>query len=151
MKYLVGIIFLILSPAIFNVLGLEETEFQQTKNRRGGSSSSKLLAFPRIGRRDPSMPNNLLNSEAENTAAVAIDLFYPDLTEEYGDYPKAEYKRASLRAFPRIGRSDAEIRKWTRLLALQQALDKRAGPSATTGVWFGPRLGKRSTAGDSYE
>uniref|UniRef100_A0A1A9WYZ5 Cardio acceleratory peptide 2b n=1 Tax=Glossina brevipalpis TaxID=37001 RepID=A0A1A9WYZ5_9MUSC len=151
MKYIAGITFLILSSIVFNVLGLEETEFQQTKNRRGASSSSKLLAFPRIGRRDPSMPNNLFNSEAENTAAIAVDLFYPDLSEEYGEYPKAEVKRASLRAFPRIGRTDAEIRKWTRLLALQQAFDKRAGPSATTGVWFGPRLGKRSASNDSYE
>lgn len=48
-------------------------------------------------------------------------------------------KRAGLIAQPRIGRSDAEIRKWARFLAMQQTF-----PSATTGVWFGPRLGKRS-------
>ena len=53
--------------------------------------------------------------------------------------------------YPRIGRSDAEVRKWARLLALQQALDKRAGPSATTGVWFGPRLGKRSINSQQFQ
>lgn len=52
---------------------------------------------------------------------------------------------------PRIGRSDAEVRKWARFLAYQQALDKRAGPSATTGVWFGPRLGKRSVSSQTME
>lgn len=51
-------------------------------------------------------------------------------------------KRASMMDLPRVGRNDAELRKWTHLL--QQALDKRAGPSATSGLWFGPRLGKRS-------
>lgn len=38
MKYLVGIIFLILSPAIFNVLGLEETGkffIKTTQSERG--------------------------------------------------------------------------------------------------------------------
>lgn len=69
----------------------------------------------------------------------------------YIEYPKSDVKRAGMIAYPRIGRSDADVRKWARLLALQQALDKRAGPSATTGVWFGPRLGKRSVDQQQYE
>lgn len=62
----------------------------------------------------------------------------------YLEYPKSDTKRAGLIVYPRVGRTDADVRKWTRFMALQQALDKRTGPSATTGVWFGPRLGKRS-------
>lgn len=60
-------------------------------------------------------------------------------------------KRASLYPVPRIGRMDPELRKWARFMAFQQALDKRAGPSATTGVWFGPRLGKRSVDSQSID
>lgn len=52
--------------------------------------------------------------------------------------------------FPRSGHSDAELRKWAHFLALQQALDKRTGPSASSGLWFGPRLGKRSVNAKDY-
>jgi len=67
--------------------------------------------------------------------------------------PEADFqKRASgLVAFPRVGRGDAELRKWAHLLALQQVLDKRTGPSASSGLWFGPRLGKRSVDAKSFE
>jgi len=30
-------------------------------------------------------------------------------------------------------------------------LDKRTGPSASSGLWFGPRLGKRSVDAKSFE
>jgi len=66
------------------------------------------------------------------------------------EFTKNEMKRSSLIAFPRVGRTDAEIRKWARLVALQQALDKRTGPSATSGLWFGPRLGKRSVSATKF-
>lgn len=72
-----------------------------------------------------------------------------------GDLPFSEadfQKRATgLVAFPRVGRAgDAELRKWAHLLALQQVLDKRTGPSASSGLWFGPRLGKRSVDAKAY-
>lgn len=59
-------------------------------------------------------------------------------------------KRANYVPFPRSGHSDAELRKWAHFLALQQALDKRTGPSASSGMWFGPRLGKRSVNAKDY-
>lgn len=66
------------------------------------------------------------------------------LTISTVEYPKSEIKRASLIPFGRVGRTDAELRKWAHIMALQQALNKATGPSATSGLWFGPRLGKRS-------
>ncbi|XP_037943845.1 cardio acceleratory peptide 2b-like [Teleopsis dalmanni] len=112
---------------------LHPLEFEQSKNRRGGGATSGLYAFPRVGRSDPSLTNNLHDMD---------DNLYEPSLEDYEDLPKSEIKRANLITFPRVGRTDAEMRKWARLLALQQALEKRAGP--TSGLWFGPRLGKRS-------
>ncbi|TMW53452.1 hypothetical protein DOY81_001450 [Sarcophaga bullata] len=150
--------FLIYSVLFFCMMGFTNAELEQTKNRRGGGGTSGLFAFPRVGRSDPSLNSiNLHNTDAvaDNAAAAAaaaLDVLYPSATfDEYEEYPKSDVKRAGLIVYPRIGRSDAEVRKWARLLALQQALDKRAGPSATTGVWFGPRLGKRSINSQQFQ
>jgi len=59
-------------------------------------------------------------------------------------------KHSNFVPFPHVGRNDAEIRKFAHFLALQQALDKRSGPSASSGLWFGPRLGKRSVNAKDY-
>ncbi|XP_030370735.1 cardio acceleratory peptide 2b [Scaptodrosophila lebanonensis] len=124
-------------------------DLEQAKNRRG---TSGLYAFPRVGRSDPSLANSLHDA---NDAAVAFDNIYGNggvaSLEDYEEYPKNEFKRASLIAFPRVGRGDAELRKWAHLMALQQALDKRTGPSASSGLWFGPRLGKRSVDAHEYQ
>ncbi|KAM7360720.1 cardio acceleratory peptide capability [Cochliomyia hominivorax] len=156
MKSFQSVDFLIYSVLVIIFFGSSKAELEQTKNRRGGGGTSGLFAFPRVGRSDPSM-TNLHNSDvsADNAAAAAaaaLDVLYPSSSfEEYEEYPKSEVKRAGMIVYPRIGRSDADMRKWARLMALQQALDKRAGPSATTGVWFGPRLGKRSVDQQQYQ
>ncbi|XP_073815654.1 cardio acceleratory peptide capability [Musca autumnalis] len=132
------------SLLLLAISAYSKAEMEQTKNRRAGGTSG-LYAFPRVGRSDPSLTlGNVHNSEAENAAAAAFDALYAGSFEEYEEYPKSDLKRASLFNAPRVGRMDPEVRKWARFLAMQQSLDKRAGPSATTGVWFGPRLGKRS-------
>ncbi|XP_037954064.1 cardio acceleratory peptide 2b isoform X2 [Teleopsis dalmanni] len=116
MKSMFSADFLIyLTVLIIALAGLSQAEFEQSKNRRGGGATSGLYAFPRVGRSDPSLTNNLHDMD---------DNLYEPSLEDYE------------------GRTDAEMRKWARLLALQQALEKRAGP--TSGLWFGPRLGKRS-------
>ncbi|KAI8130081.1 hypothetical protein FF38_03495 [Lucilia cuprina] len=158
MKSFNSVDFVMCSLVVIAIVGSSKAELEQTKNRRGGGGSSGLFAFPRVGRSDPSLNiNNLHNPDvtADNAAAAAaaaLDVLYPSSSfEEYEEYPKSDVKRGGLIAYPRIGRSDADVRKWARLMALQQALDKRTGPSATTGVWFGPRLGKRSVDNQQYE
>ncbi|XP_017479092.1 PREDICTED: cardio acceleratory peptide 2b-like [Rhagoletis zephyria] len=133
--------FIICSTVVVVALaGFSEAELDQ-KNRRTAGGPSGLIAFPRVGRSDPNLVNNL--HEADISALS--DGMYPASLEDYEvEYPKSEIKRASLIAFPRVGRTDAELRKWARIMALQQALNKGTGPSATSGLWFGPRLGKRS-------
>ncbi|KAH8241964.1 hypothetical protein KR038_005642, partial [Drosophila bunnanda] len=120
-------------------------EMEHDKNRRGANMG--LYAFPRVGRGDPSLANSL----RDGLDAAVLDGIYGDASPE--DYNEADFqKRASgLVAFPRVGRGgDAELRKWAHLLALQQVLDKRTGPSASSGLWFGPRLGKRSVDAKAY-
>ncbi|XP_067631055.1 cardio acceleratory peptide 2b [Eurosta solidaginis] len=119
--------------------GLSEAALEQ-KNRRTAGGPSGLIAFPRVGRSDPNLVNNLHESDI----SALSESLYPASLEDYEEYPRSETKRANLIAFPRVGRPDGELRKWARIMALQQALNKGTGPSATSGLWFGPRLGKRS-------
>ncbi|XP_017008879.2 cardio acceleratory peptide 2b [Drosophila takahashii] len=132
---------------IFLIAEFSAAEMDHDKNRRGANMG--LYAFPRVGRGDPSLANSL----RDGLEASVLDGIYADASQE--DYNEADFqKRASgLVAFPRVGRGDGEmpLRKWAHLLALQQVLDKRTGPSASSGLWFGPRLGKRSVDAKSYE
>ncbi|XP_013107596.2 cardio acceleratory peptide 2b [Stomoxys calcitrans] len=138
------------SVLFITIAAHSNAELEQTKNRRAGGASG-LYAFPRVGRGDPSLTNaGLHNPDAEDAAAAAaaasaFDVLYPGSFEEYEEYPKSDVKRkANLYPVPRVGRMDPEMRKLALLMALQRALTKKAEPSATSGVWFGPRLGKRS-------
>ncbi|KAH8406754.1 hypothetical protein KR222_009211, partial [Zaprionus bogoriensis] len=113
------------------------------KNRRGANMG--LYAFPRVGRSDPSLANNLHDA----SDSLAYEAIYGD--ESADEFEGAFFqKRASFLPYPRGGHSDADLRKWAHFLALQQALDKRTGPSASSGMWFGPRLGKRSVNAKDY-
>lgn len=63
------------------------------------------------------------------------------------DYPIREAKRQGLVPFPRVGRSGMNAARfyWPKTMMPQQ--QKRAGNSgANSGMWFGPRLGKRANA-----
>ncbi|XP_058821922.1 cardio acceleratory peptide 2b [Topomyia yanbarensis] len=90
-----------------------------------------LFAFPRVGRPDPDL------LEWGNSALPA------ELADDYEDYPIRELKRQGMVAYPRVGRSGSNVaRYWPK--SMQQ---KRAGNSgANSGMWFGPRLGKRANA-----
>lgn len=77
--------------------------------------------------------------------------YYPILPDT--DFPKMEWKRnQGLVPFPRVGRSDNQLRRWSKL-AMQQDMDKRTGvASANSGLWFGPRLGRiQKRAADAGE
>ncbi|XP_017076373.2 cardio acceleratory peptide 2b [Drosophila eugracilis] len=119
---------------LFLLAEFSAAELDHDKNRRGANMG--LYAFPRVGR--------------DGLEAGVLDGIYGDASQE--DYNEADFqKRASgLVAFPRVGRGDSELRKLAHLLALQQVLDKRTGPSASSGLWFGPRLGKRSVDAKSF-
>lgn len=59
-----------------------------------------------------------------------------------------EGKRANLMPFPRVGRPDNDFQKLAKLAAIQQQeqeMEKRTGANPNNGLWFGPRLGKRSS------
>ncbi|XP_023035939.1 cardio acceleratory peptide 2b isoform X1 [Drosophila willistoni] len=120
---------------------LKVKELDHDKNRRGANMG--LYAFPRVGRSDPSLANGVHDAGESS----AFESTYGDSSQEdYEDYQK----RASLVPFPRVGRQDPELRKLARLVARQQAYDKRTGPNASSGLWFGPRLGKRSVDAKDY-
>ncbi|XP_053699336.1 uncharacterized protein LOC128746312 [Sabethes cyaneus] len=116
---------------------------QQTPTELDGSSDAMrhkrgptvgLFAFPRVGRSDPELVD-------WGEAALPVEL-----ADDYGDYSIREYKRQGLVPFPRVGRSGPSLaRFWPK--SMQQ---KRAGNSgASSGMWFGPRLGKRANAAAS--
>ncbi|KAH8406498.1 hypothetical protein KR215_003089, partial [Drosophila sulfurigaster] len=120
------------------------TEQDNNKIRRGANMG--LYTFPRVGRSDPSLASNLHDAGE----ALAFESIY-GLNEASSENFDADYqKRGGFVSFPHMGRNEAEIRKLAHLLALQQALDKRTGPSASSGLWFGPRLGKRSVDAKDY-
>ncbi|KAH8312853.1 hypothetical protein KR044_013212, partial [Drosophila immigrans] len=119
------------------------SEQDNTKIRRGANLG--LYTFPRVGRSDPSLASNL-HDAGEALAYESIYGLNDASAEEFDDYQK----RGGFVTFPHMGRNEAEIRKFAHLLALQQALDKRTGPSASSGLWFGPRLGKRSVDAKDY-
>ncbi|KAH8359578.1 hypothetical protein KR093_007609, partial [Drosophila rubida] len=114
-----------------------------TKIRRGANLG--LYTFPRVGRSDPSLSSNLRDA-GEALAYESIYGLNDASPEDFDDYQK----RGGYVTFAHMGRNEAEIRKLAHLLALQQALDKRTGPSASSGLWFGPRLGKRSVDAKDY-
>lgn len=115
------------------ILCSASADVEQSKTRRGGGGTAGLFAFPRVGRSDPNLSGQ----------TGGYDNLFPTSYEEYDEYPKiSEIKRANLIAFPRVGRSDNQLRNWARMAALQQSLDKRTAPSANSGLWFGPRLGR---------
>uniref|UniRef100_A0A182SVY1 Pyrokinin n=1 Tax=Anopheles maculatus TaxID=74869 RepID=A0A182SVY1_9DIPT len=108
-----------------------------------------LFAFPRVGRSDPEV-----TLDWESSAMLPLET-----GEDYEDYPMKEMKRQGLVPFPRVGRSGkselamAAARYWQAAHNLQQqqqqqSIVKRAGGSgANSGMWFGPRLGKRGRFG----
>ncbi|XP_029707893.2 cardio acceleratory peptide 2b isoform X1 [Aedes albopictus] len=101
-----------------------------------------LFAFPRVGRSDPDL------LEWSDAAAVAAALPL-ELADDYEDYPIREAKRQGLVPFPRVGRSGSGVSNAARFYwpKTMMQLQKRAGNSgANSGMWFGPRLGKRASA-----
>ncbi|KFB39390.1 AGAP000347-PA-like protein [Anopheles sinensis] len=136
-----------------------------SRSKRGPTVG--LFAFPRVGRSDPE-----LASVDWDPAGVLPAV---DMADDYEDYPIKEIKRQGLVPFPRVGRSGvgaksevggaAAARYWLVARALQQqqralqqqmlgqpSVVKRAGGSgANSGMWFGPRLGKRSRSGTSSQ
>lgn len=118
------LMFVVLTVLNLNICCAAE-DIEQVKPRRGGTVG--LFAFPRVGRSDASLYNYAPN---------------PNSYEEYDDIPKMEWKRQGLVAFPRVGRSDNQLHKWSKLAMQQQDLEKRTGASASSGLWFGPRLGR---------
>ncbi|KAL7729513.1 hypothetical protein ACLKA6_007815 [Drosophila palustris] len=137
----INIAYTILLLVLLTKLGVAEKEHD--KNRRGANLG--LYAFPRVGRSDPSLANNLRDA-SDSFAYESIYGIGDVSTEDFEDYQK----RNSFVPFPHVTHNDAEIRKFAHFLALQQALDKRTGPSASSGLWFGPRLGKRSVNAKDY-
>lgn len=72
----------------------------------------------------------------------------------FGNFPDGpitrlnEGKRANLMPFPRVGRPDSDFQKLVKLAEIQQQeqeMEKRTGANPNNGLWFGPRLGKRSS------
>ncbi|XP_065082411.1 cardio acceleratory peptide 2b-like isoform X2 [Ochlerotatus camptorhynchus] len=108
----------------------------EVRHKRGPTVG--LFAFPRVGRSDP----DLLEWGDAAAAAASLPL---ELADDYEDYPIRESKRQGLVPFPRVGRAGANPARyyyWPK--TVQQ---KRAGNSgANSGMWFGPRLGKRANA-----
>lgn len=51
--------------------------------------------------------------------------------------------------FPRVGRPDSDLDKLEKLARVaafqEQEMEKRTGANPNNGLWFGPRLGKRSS------
>ncbi|XP_058127014.1 cardio acceleratory peptide 2b [Anopheles ziemanni] len=142
-----------------------EVEFDVGARSKRGPTVG-LFAFPRVGRSDP----ELASVDWDPTAVLPA----VDLADDYEDYPIQEIKRQGLVPFPRVGRSGggakselggAAARYWLMARALQQqqralqqqmlsqpGLVKRAGGSgANSGMWFGPRLGKRSRSGTASQ
>uniref|UniRef100_A0AAG5DX62 Pyrokinin n=1 Tax=Anopheles atroparvus TaxID=41427 RepID=A0AAG5DX62_ANOAO len=134
-----------------------EAEFDGGDRSKRGPTVG-LFAFPRVGRSDP----ELASLDWDPAAVLPADV-----ADDYEDYPIKEIKRQGLVPFPRVGRSGAigakaelvgaAARYWQAARALQQqqqqmlapsSMVKRAGGSgANSGMWFGPRLGKRSRSG----
>uniref|UniRef100_A0A182QW50 Pyrokinin n=1 Tax=Anopheles farauti TaxID=69004 RepID=A0A182QW50_9DIPT len=135
--------------------GQAEAEFESgvRVNKRGPTVG--LFAFPRVGRSDPELAIGDWDPAALLPLEGAVD--------DYEDYPIKEMKRQGLVPFPRVGRSGkselaaAAARYWQAARSFQQqqqqqhqqqSIVKRAGGSgANSGMWFGPRLGKRSRFG----
>lgn len=120
-----------------------------------------MFAFPRVGRSDASLFSYKgygagLNSYEEydgkkHNQRNPKSYILSNLLDT--DFPKMEWKRnQGLVPFPRVGRSDNQLRRWSKL-AMQQDMDKRTGvASANSGLWFGPRLGRiQKRAADAGE
>ncbi|XP_053678062.1 cardio acceleratory peptide 2b-like [Anopheles nili] len=131
-----------------------EAEFESGARVSKRGPTVGLFAFPRVGRSDPEM-----SLDWESSAMMPLDA-----ADDYDDYQMKEVKRQGLVPFPRVGRSGksdlavAAARYWQAARSLQQqqqqqmltpqGVVKRAGGSgANSGMWFGPRLGKRSRFG----
>ncbi|XP_052861287.1 cardio acceleratory peptide 2b [Anopheles cruzii] len=127
-----------------------EVEFDGSVRSKRGPTVG-LFAFPRVGRSDPDVG---FDWDASGPVDVSGD--------DYDDYPLKEIKRQGLVPFPRVGRAgkqDPPSGYWQVARSLQQQhhhhqqllqpppqpMLKRAGGSgANSGMWFGPRLGKRA-------
>ncbi|XP_050072880.1 cardio acceleratory peptide 2b [Anopheles maculipalpis] len=143
----VAFVALVLLGATLQQCQAEASEFETNGriNKRGPTVG--LFAFPRVGRSDPEM-----TLDWESSAMLPLET-----GEDYEDYPMKEMKRQGLVPFPRVGRSGkselamAAARYWQaahNLQQQQQSIVKRAGGSgANSGMWFGPRLGKRGRFG----
>ncbi|XP_058063660.1 cardio acceleratory peptide 2b [Anopheles bellator] len=121
-----------------------EVEFDGSVRSKRGPTVG-LFAFPRVGRSDPDV-----GFDWDTSGPVDVS------GDDYDDYPLKEIKRQGLVPFPRVGRAgkqDPPSSYWQVARSLQQQqqqhhhqqLLKRAGGSgANSGMWFGPRLGKRA-------
>uniref|UniRef100_A0A182N0R9 Pyrokinin n=1 Tax=Anopheles dirus TaxID=7168 RepID=A0A182N0R9_9DIPT len=129
-----------------------EAEFEAGTRVSKRGPTVGLFAFPRVGRSDPELGLGDWDPAALLPLEGAVD--------DYEDYPMKEMKRQGLVPFPRVGRSGkselaaAAARYWQAARSLQQqqqqqqSIVKRAGGSgANSGMWFGPRLGKRARFG----
>lgn len=129
-----SLVLVVLSTVRFCRADADMDSVSEVRHKRGPTVG--LFAFPRVGRSDPEL---LEWSDAAAAAAAS------ELAEDYDDYPIRESKRQGLVPFPRVGRAGpnpARYYYWPKMV--QQ---KRAGNSgANSGMWFGPRLGKRANA-----
>ncbi|XP_021696183.1 cardio acceleratory peptide 2b isoform X3 [Aedes aegypti] len=135
----VSLVFVVLSAVKFCRADASDLDsVSEGRHKRGPTVG--LFAFPRVGRSDPDL------LEWSDAAAVAAALPL-ELADDYEDYPIREAKRQGLVPFPRVGRSGMNAARfyWPKTMMPQQ--QKRAGNSgANSGMWFGPRLGKRANA-----
>ncbi|XP_062545149.1 cardio acceleratory peptide 2b [Armigeres subalbatus] len=103
------------------------------RHKRGPTGG--LFAFPRVGRSDPDL------FQWGDVQSLPL--------EDYEDYPIRESKRQGLVPFPRVGRAaqNPAFFYWPWAMTASGQLQKRASNSgANSGMWFGPRLGKRASA-----
>uniref|UniRef100_A0A182W587 Pyrokinin n=1 Tax=Anopheles minimus TaxID=112268 RepID=A0A182W587_9DIPT len=142
----VAFVLVLLVATLLQLCQAEAPEFEAGGRISKRGPTVGLFAFPRVGRSDPEMA-----LDWESSAMLPMET-----ADDYEDYPMKEMKRQGLVPFPRVGRSGkselamAAARYWqaARNLQQQQSIVKRAGGSgANSGMWFGPRLGKRGRFG----
>lgn len=118
-----------------------------TRHKRGPTVG--LFAFPRVGRSDPADLfewGDLLDQQQQQQQQLQQQQQQLG-ADDYEDYPfrsEMAKRQGKLVAFPRVGRAGPINRYWA---ASSNNLQKRASSNAgaaNSGMWFGPRLGKRA-------
>ncbi|XP_055586386.1 cardio acceleratory peptide 2b isoform X2 [Uranotaenia lowii] len=150
------LVYLSLMMVLLSATKMCRAESDMEVSKRGPTVG--LFAFPRVGRSDPELGDLWADS-----AAIPSDL-----ADEYDDYQSLHKpKRQGLVPFPRVGRSGGPARyppvslpfanansagsayqylmAASRAAAASQQQKRSSNPgAANSGMWFGPRLGKRA-------